>query len=211
MNQSPFRVEITEISSGWIDTKLMYNGKHFDFPISTVLWESFFHFLGVLYYYAPEHVDSNNFEMDQYIDEFAYLSDGSEWAWKTEFDWCAEPHVMTWSIEREITKNPDFNLKVKCTTNRNHPEMTTLFNQEVSFKDFCFSVVKAVDDAIKRNGFMGIDQGVSHDRQFVLTHFLYLKAYVLDRLDLIRIEYEGEQKEPISSFKNEIELLCLSM
>ena len=209
--QSDIEFKLTEINAGWINTKIRFPRQSIEFPISTVLWESFFHFLGILYYYCPEHVDSNNFEMEKYIDEFAYLDDGSEWAWKTEFDWCAEPQVMTWSIEREITSNEDFNLKIKCTTNLRQSEMTTLFNQEVSFKNFCFSVVKAVDESIKRNGLMGIDQGVFHDREFVLSHFLYLKAYVLDRLDLVAIKYDGEKKEPISKFKNEIELLCLSM
>ena len=58
---------------------------------------------------------------------------------------------------------------------------------------------------------MGTDEGVFHDWEFILAHFLYIKAYVLDRLDLVEFEYQESRVEPISFFEKEFELLKLPM
>ncbi len=208
---TPLTLEITSIAAGWIDAQLKLKDKTVEFPISIQLSQGIFHLLGVLYYCSPEHKDSNNSEMEHFIKEWAYLDDGSEWAWKAEVDWCAEPQVMTWYIEREITDKPDFNLHIRIESNINQEEVKTIFDENIDFKPFCYSLVKTIDDAFKRYGFMGTDEGVFHDREFILAHFLYMKAYVLDRLDLVEIKYQESRVEPISSFEKEIELLKLPM
>ena len=215
MSSSPLSIEITDIAAGWIGTKIHFCEQEFEFPISTVLWsEKFFYLLGVLYYFSPEFADCDNSEIHEYIDEFNCLDDSSgdecELAYRTEFDWFAEPQYFVWNIERELTLNADFKLKIRCTTNYER-EMTTIIDTEVPFKEFCFSVVKAVDKSIKRYGFVGMDVGTYKCRDFNLSHFLYLKAYVLDRLDLIETTFDIQTDEVFSSFEKELELLKIPM
>lgn len=214
MKQSPLTVEITEIAAGWIDTKLCHNGNEYKFPISTI-WatQDVFFLLGVLYYFHPTYVESYTAEIERFIDEFedAILEDDRSRAHKAKMRWCAEPSIMDWEIERELTDEPDFQLKIRCTTNFYNPEMTTIIETEVPYKAFCYNVVKEVDKAIKKYGFAGLVFGTMFEGLFNLNHFLFLKSYVLNRMDLSNTHNGGIGHETFSSFEKELELLQLPM
>ena len=208
MSSCPLAVEITKIAAGWIETKLTYNGKTYEFPCSTV-WarDDFFFLIGVLFYFHPDHANSYTAEIEHFIEEFDQKN-GSHIA---KMIWGAEPAIMEWKIERELTDNLDFKLKIRCRSDFYNDDMSTIIETEVPYKSFCYNVIKEVDKAIKRYGFSGVELGTMSSFNFSLHHFLFLKGYVLDCMDLANAFYAGDRNETFSSFEKELELLQLTM
>ena len=216
MTSCPLTLEITTISAGWIDVKIQFQNQEYEFPISTT-WgtDTIFYLLGVLYYFSPDFVEACISEADTYIDEYKspreYSTENYLFAYKAICRWCAEPSILDWYIERELVDEEDFNLKIRCESNFYDTEIKTIIDTVVPYKAFTYAVVKAIDDAIKCYGFMGFDESSHRCREFVMVHYLYLKALVLNRQDLIEIHHTGNRWEITSSLEKEFELIKLPM
>ena len=230
MHTLPLSIEITNISADHIATKIRFKNRVLEPSFkSGSSGEGLFFLLGVLYYFSPKFVeyrktqkytddlldlDQGETEIENYIEYFQDLDTDSgdqvTLANRAYFSWfnlqgCSISD-FEWDIERELTLDSDFKLKIRCSSYDEDDEMITLIDTEVPFKEFCFNVVKTIDDAIKHYGLTGIDSGVVHQGgEFHLRHFLYLKAYLLDRFDLI------EDQPTHGSLEREIELLRLPM
>lgn len=81
---------------------------------------------------------------------------------------------------------------------------------EISYRDFCFAVVKAYNEYLLKVGFTGFHYG-SYCYEISVHKFLYLKALVLGKLDMVKRVEIGEKECMPSDIHKEIELLLMNM
>ena len=83
------------------------------------------------------------------------------------------------------------------------------FTVRMRYRDLCRVIVTAFDRAVKKYGFLGLGSDLIGNDSLVMRHFLFLKAYLLGRLEDLEVLTTNEQ--PRSNFKKECELLVADL
>ncbi len=117
--------------------------------------------------------------------------------------WDAEGRSTDWIIERTITADNDFTLRIRIET---HYEDEEQFDFTVSYKEFALAVADGCIKALKRHGFFGWEKS-NYGHQLDLKQIIYLKAIGKDRLPDIEMTCPYEKEGEVTSFEKEMDIL----
>ena len=173
---------------------------------------SFKEVLGALYYLHPSKTRVPTAEKDTYLcglhlpsHEVVYQFGFSCFYSSPYFDEEARVLMEARSIGHEDSV---FELSYQ-TCPRGKARSTFRFVVRLRYRDLCRVIVTAFDRAIKKYGFLGLGNDVIGNDEVVMRHFLFLKAYLLDRLE--ELETTTTNEEPRSNFLKECELLIAEL
>ena len=203
------KMKIVPYSGGWTDVYINFGDEELYFIISYCTEDNFTDFMRRLYHLYPNRNDPEDVENEvDYVTEEVGDSVYKLIAWKTEFTWDEEGAYSKWYLERRANEDTEFDLHIDILTSRKEDKV---YHYVVSYKELCYAVAKGYTEMIKKHGFMGYHQAV-YSEDVCMRYFLFLKAYALDSLEMIRIKHfeekgEGEQ----SSLEKELELMLFYM
>ena len=169
---------------------------------------SFKEALGALYYLHPWKTRTLSSKKDCYVSalhlpnkEIVYQFEFSSFYSSYCFDEEAKVLIEASSIGRDDSV---FELSYQ-TSPRGQSRFHKRFVVRLCYRDLCRVIVSAFDRAIKKYGFLGLGNDVIGNDEVVMRHFLFLKAYLFDRLE--ELETTTTNEEPRSNFLKECELL----
>lgn len=232
LDRNTFKLKIVDVNAGWMLIEYEILNQVYRFDMSCYSTETFDCLLEAAYYFNgnnddPNEVDgspnANCYSYYRYTDtngKEIYLDDlpeneenelrkkytfAYEGALRMIFEWDEEPGSCKWIIERLNRYDvAESDLRISIS----NEEMSTTF--DIGYRDYCYAVVKAYNDYLLKGGFIGFHYG-SYFYEISVHKFLYLKAMILDRMDLIERINVGDKCCKPSDIHKEIELLLMEL
>ena len=127
--------------------------------------------------------------------------------YKAEFVWDEEPNSIRWTIEKPLTIQDDFTLKIKIELSG---ENCREYVYEVDFREFCYALTKALTEAVKTVGICGYCNETWRG-DFKVEQFILVKAFALNRMEIIRSKYSEKLNLSCSDIQNELALIMQDM
>jgi hypothetical protein len=198
------RLQIADrIGELWIDSQ--------DF-IDHSFRSSFKDVLGALYYLHPLKNRVSSPEKDDYLSTLhlpdkaiVYQFEFNRFYSSRQFD--EEASVL---FEAKTIGSIDSVIEMTYRTRpKGKVHWVNRFAVRLRYRDLCRVILTAFDRAIKNYGFLGLGNDSIDNDNFVMRHFLFLKAHLLDRLADLEIMTTND--EPKSDFMKECELLMVDL
>jgi hypothetical protein len=224
----PLEIELVPRGAGWTHVYLTTGGKRIKFVITNVMGEQFSDLVRILYLFTPDQNDSDRIcNLVEYTEgDFTFqpgeAPEGStndpqsastvhfiEIPHTAEFIWNEEPSFSRWILEREPNLDTDFAVKLHIEIQR-YEDGEATYDFEFRYKDLCYAVAKACTKVLKEYGFWGYHVSTYHE-EFCIHHLLFLKAVVLDCLDVREWTQHLSGHGEVTRIEDEIELLLFDM
>jgi len=233
LDRNTFKLKIIDVNAGWMLVEYTLGDITNKFDITCVMGDGFDCMLDAAYYFKGDHHDpqeecgtnySNHYSYFRYVgddgkefylddlpeeEEKAYWREHSsiaEGPLRMKFTWDSEPIECEWTIERLSRYDVDeSDLRITVCDDDEDP-----ITFEIGYRDFCYAVVRAYNEYLLKVGFTGFHYGAYY-YEISVHKFLYLKALVLGKLDMVeRVEVDKKLCMP-SDIHKEIELLLMEM
>lgn len=169
-NPCPVQFSISEMFHGHTLVKVDFGEKSDEFCVANYLDSDFFDLLEVLFWMNP----------DLYREGLEPLrtAQRKSYVFKSE----SNSYWLYWNLEgsdvyltlRPVGTMPDGNIELKIERDDEMWIQTI-----VPYKALCYTVVKAVNDLMAKQGFLGICWS-NESKDLNLRHFLHLKAIAMD-------------------------------
>ncbi len=218
-------LKLVPYGAGWTDVYFNIGDDKLYFIITSVWSDQFSKLLEVLYYLHPDQKDPHRNEEIEYWDGVCEKVDGKYQVvriverckecpatirnipYRASFCWDEEGSSSNWTLTREPTENPDFELQIDIAINRSEKKQ---YSYKVRYKDFCYAVAKTCTDVLKSHGIYGYHHSTYVD-DLNLRHLLFVKAVALDCLEVRQLTDNGDGLGESTSFEKEMELLLFDM
>ncbi len=193
----PVQFSILKMDFGHTLLKVDFEGKSNEFHIANYLNSDFFDLMQVLFWMNPAF----------YRESLETLRTGPSNT--TSYDAPTDAFKLYWNLEgsdvyvtlHTIGEIPDGNVELKIEVNGN-----IWIQAVVPYKSLCYTVVKAINDLMAKQGLLGICW-TNESKDLNLRYFLHLKAFAMD-LDPIDA-FDGFTS--FSNLDNDLKLLDLPM
>ena len=173
---------------------------------------SFKDVLGALYYLHPSKNRVSSSEKDDYLSALhlpdktiIYQFEFNRFYSSRRFD--EEASVL---FEAKTIGSIDSVIKMTyriCPKGKAH--WMNRFAVRLRYRDLCRVIVMAFDRSLKKYGFLGLGNDSIANDDLVMRHFLFLKAYLLDRVADLDVMTTND--EPCSNFLKECEVLMTDL
>ena len=173
---------------------------------------SFKDVLGALYYLHPSKNRVSSAEKDDYLSALhlpdktiVYQFEFNRFYSSRRFD--EEASVL---FEAKTIGSIDSVIEMTYRTcPKGKANWVNRFAVRLRYRDLCRVIVTAFDRAIKKYGFLGLGNDLIANDDLIMRHFLFLKAYLLDRLAELEIMTTNDESK--SNFMKECELLMVDL
>ena len=228
----PIEIKLVPYGGGWTDVYLYFGDKEIYLIISNVVGgDDFSTLIKTLCYLDPDYRDTQTmFDLAEEKDCICEYDDTDTTVvkgfaekghtnyndenvrsipWKTSFCWDGEGSGSRWVIERVLSDDGSFMIKVHITSFDG--EDTHDYEYIVRFEDMCYAVAKAATRALKRHGIYGFHVSTYTD-DINIRELLYLKCKALDNYEVRELSNVCDMEHGSrSNLKNELELLLFDM
>lgn len=169
-NACPVQFSIPELDNGYTYVQIDFAQESEEFEVANYLANDFFDLLERLYRMNPKfHRDQPELTSDCPRDLLKHDGETNSYT----LDWDLRGYYVYVTL-RAIGTIPDGNVELKVTIDDSPWIKTT-----VTYKQLCYTIVKAVNDLMARQGFLGICW-TNQKQDLNLQYFLRLKTFAMD-------------------------------
>ena len=178
--------KITDYDAGWMCVDFAIQGDRYCLPISLFMGYSMFYLLGVLYCMHPQ-CPLGCLERELYLNDYldkdevgqleVYHGD------RARFNWDGEGRKIIWSMQKARNEN---RAQSQLSVNLQHFQNDQLIadkTYEIGYRALTEAVVRCLDAFIREYGLVAIGRDAFSGDFFRVRRFIFLKAYVLGRLN----------------------------
>ena len=206
--ECPVSFRFVPYGSGWEDVYLTVNGEEHYFVVTGVWGDQANALAEVLLEFHPDYEHYYDPDPRFGIEDDAEIEHGPRL--RAKFTWDGEGHAATWRLHRTSSTGTDAQVKVEIVEKDDDEDPESPIRFTVGYKDLCYAVAKGMTETMKRHGVYGYFQAVwSHDIN--LRKLLFLKAFALDAMDVLKVEDLGRGNGERTDFAKELELLLFDM
>ena len=188
---------IPEMEYGRSLVKIDFNNDSHEFWVANFLSCDFFDLMEVMFW-MNEDLYREALETLRNNPRSRYSYDAKTKAWSLHWDLEGGDVYLTLSEKSPLPKG-DVELKIDLNYD-------TWVQLTLPYKSLCYTVVKAINDIMAKQGLLGINW-TNENQDLNIRHFLHLKAYVMD-LGAID-ECDGLTSR--SNLENDLKLLAMPM
>lgn len=197
-NTTPsIQFSIPEMEYGRSLVKIDFNNESREFWVANFLSCDFFDLMDVMFWMNEDlYRDALETLRNKPRNRFSY--DAEAKAWSLHWDLEGDDIYLTLTEKSELPKG-DVELKIDLGGD-------ILVQTTLPYKSLCYTVVKAINDIMAKQGLLGINW-TNENQDLNIRHFLHLKAYVMD---LGAID-EYDELTSYSKLENDLKLLAMPM